>query len=60
MFEKEYPALGEECMSKRVTFVLDDNLVKKLKIIQANNISKSKTSVSFSSVINDALRKGLK
>jgi len=47
-------------MSKRVTIVLDDDLVKKLRTIQSKNIAKSKESVSFSSVINDELRKTLK
>jgi len=47
-------------MSKRVTIVLDDDLVKKLRIIQSKNIVKSKKSVSFSSVINDELRKAIK
>ncbi len=47
-------------MSKRVTIVLDDDLVKKLRIIQSKNIVKSKKSVSFSRVINDVLRKGIK
>ena len=44
-------------MSKRVTIVLDDDVVKKLRIIQAKNLVKSKVSVSFSSVVNDELRK---
>ena len=47
-------------MSRRVTIVLDDDLIKKLRIIQANNIVKSKKSVSFSSVINQELRKIVK
>ena len=47
-------------MSKRVTIVLDDSLAKKLRIIQSKKISKSKKSVSFSSVINEELRKALK
>ncbi len=47
-------------MSKRVTIVLDDDLVKKLRIIQSKNIVKSKKSVSFSSVINNELRKAIK
>ena len=46
--------------SKRVTIVLDDNIVKKLRTIQAKNLTKSNESVSFSSVINDELRKSLK
>ena len=47
-------------MSKRVTIVLDDDLVKKLRIIQSKMILKSKESVSFSKVINDELRKVVK
>ena len=47
-------------MSKRITIVLDDFLAKKLRIIQSKKISKSKKSVSFSSVINEELRKSLK
>jgi len=47
-------------MSKRVTIVLDDDLIKKLRIIQAKNIVKSKKSVSFSSVVNNELRKAIK
>ncbi len=47
-------------MSKRVTIVLDDDLVKKLRNIQSMKIGKSKKSVSFSSVINEELRKSLK
>ncbi len=47
-------------MPKRITVVFDDELVKKLRIIQSKKISKSKKSVSFSSVINDELRKVVK
>ncbi len=47
-------------MSKRITVVLDDELVKKLRHLQAKMISKSSKSVSFSRVINKELRKGLK
>jgi len=46
-------------MPKRVTIVLDDDLAKKLRIIQSKKISKLQTSVSFSSVINDELRKNI-
>jgi len=44
----------------RVTIVLDDVLAKKLRTIQSKKIIKSKKSVSFSSVINEELRKALK
>ncbi len=47
-------------MPKSVTIVLDDDLVKKLRKIQSNKISKSMGYVSFSRVINDELGKVLK
>ena len=47
-------------MPKRITVVFDDELVKKLRIVQSMKIRKSKKSVSFSSVVNDELRKSLK
>lgn len=46
-------------MSKRVTIILDDELVKKIRMKQANLIKQSAKSVSFSSVLNDILRKEL-
>ncbi len=52
-----------ECLChipKRITVALDDQLVKKLRNIQSKKISKSIKSVSFSSVINEELRKSLK
>jgi len=47
-------------MGKRITIVLDDDLVKKLHDIQAKLIKESKASTSFSRVINEVLRKSLK
>ncbi len=47
-------------MGKRITIVLDDNLVKKLREKQANLIKESTKSVSFSRVVNETLRKGIK
>ena len=47
-------------MGKRITIVLDDDLVKKLRIIQARKLTKSDATVSFSSVINSELRKVVK
>ena len=46
-------------MSKRVTIMLDDELVKKIRTKQAQLIKKSEKSVSFSSVLNDTLRNAL-
>jgi len=47
-------------MSKRVTIILDDDLVKKLREKQAKLIKESTKSVNFSRVLNDVLRKSLK
>ncbi len=47
-------------MSKRITIVMDDDVVKKLRIIQSKKISKLTKHVSFSSVVNDELRKAVK
>ena len=47
-------------MGKRITIMLEDDLVKKLHEIQAKQIRESKKSVSFSRVLNEVLRKGLK
>jgi hypothetical protein len=47
-------------MPKRITIVLDDELAKKIRSIQSKQIKDSVKSVSFSSVINQQLRKALK
>ena len=47
-------------MAKRITIMLDDDLVRKLHEIQAKQIKASTKSVSFSRVLNDVARKGLK
>jgi hypothetical protein len=47
-------------MGKRITIVLDDDLVKKLREKQAKQIKESVKSVSFSSVLNMTLRKCIK
>ncbi len=47
-------------MSQRITIVLDDDLVKKLRVIQSKKLAKSNHSISFSSVINDELRRVVK
>ncbi len=47
-------------MAKRITIILDDVLVKKLYEIQAKQIKNSTNSVSFSHVLNEVLRTGLK
>ncbi len=47
-------------MGKRITVVLDDDLVKKLREKQAKQIKESVKSVSFSRVLNMTLRKVIK
>ena len=47
-------------MGTRVTIVLEDELLKKLHDIQAKLIKDSRAHVSFSGVLNDTLRTGLK
>jgi len=47
-------------MAKRKTIMLDDDLVKKLHETQAKQIQISKSSVSFSAILNETLRKSLK
>jgi len=47
-------------MGKRVTIMLEDDLIKKLHDIQAKLIKDSNANVSFSGVLNDTLRTSLK
>ena len=47
-------------MPKRITFVLDDDLLKKLREKQSKLIKESTKSVSFSKVVNETLHKGIK
>ena len=47
-------------MGRRITVVLEDDLLKKLREIQAKLIKESSQSVSFSRVVNDTLRKKIK
>lgn len=47
-------------MSKRITIVLDDDLLKKLREKQAKLIKESADAVSFSRVVNQTLRKNIK
>ena len=47
-------------MAHRITIMLDDDLVSKLRKIQAEQIKKTDKSVSFSHVINETIRKTIK
>ncbi len=47
-------------MSKRVTIMIDSDLDKKLRILQAKYIVSEKSSYSYSKTVNETLRKGIK
>ena len=47
-------------LSVRVTVLLDDKLVEKLRLKQAKLIQKNREAVSFSKVLNMAVEAGLK
>ena len=47
-------------MSKRTTILLDDDINKELHLIQGHQIIFKNGQVSFSTVINEVLRDGLK
>ena len=47
-------------MPKRITIMLDDDIAKKLRDIQAKQIKELKGSVSFSKVLNEKLRQTIK
>ena len=46
-------------MKKRITVILDDDGIRKLRIRQTKLLKKSTKSVSFTSVITDILKKEL-
>ncbi len=47
-------------MAKRVTIMIDDELDKKLRQMQAKLIQKENKSISYSHVINVALKNSMK
>jgi hypothetical protein len=47
-------------MSKRITIMIDEDNDKKLRLIQAKQIQTTTSSVSYSKVVNETLRKQLK
>ena len=44
-------------MAKRVTIVFDDEILIKLRKLQAQKIRQTSKAVSFSAIVNDTLRK---
>jgi hypothetical protein len=47
-------------MAKRITIMLDDDIDKKLRLLQAKQIQSTNSSVSYSRVINETLKNKLK
>ena len=47
-------------MARRVTIVMDEDIIKKLHERQAKQIKESVKSISFSSVVNETIRKQIK
>jgi len=47
-------------MTKRVTIMIDDEVDKKIRSIQANEIKNTSSSVSYSGTINKILKNNLK
>jgi len=46
-------------LAQRVTIMLDEDLAKKLKLLQAKRLKESNKSISFSKVLNEVVQKWL-
>ena len=51
---------GQKNMIKRVTVMIDSDLDKKIRLVQAKMIQKEKKSVSYSHVVNLLLQNAIK
>ena len=47
-------------MAERITIMLNGDIVKKIRKLQAKKITETSSSVSFSRIVNEVLEKGLK
>ena len=47
-------------MTRRITIILEDHIVKKLREKQSKLIKESTSSVRFTKVLNECIRQGLK
>jgi len=47
-------------MAERITIMMDSEIAKKLRVLQAKKLKDSSSSVSFSRIVNEVLEKGLK
>ena len=61
IYEEIFMLLGWiKYVSKRITVMLDDDILKKLRLLQSKQIKDRAESVSFSKVINETLQKSFK
>ena len=58
VFKKEWRR--HAVMAERITIMLNSEIVKKLRKLQAKKITEASSSVSFSRIVNEVLEKGLK
>lgn len=47
-------------MAERLTIMLNSDIARKLRLLQAKRIKESASTVSFSRIVNEVLEKGLK
>jgi len=47
-------------LTKRITVVFEDEILKKLRILQGEKMAQSQSFVSFSSIVTDMLKKSSK
>ena len=47
-------------MTDRLTIILNNDIAKKLRVLQAKKIRETSSTVSFSRIVNEVLDKGLK
>jgi len=44
----------------RISIMIDNNMIKKIRVIQSHRIKQSKKNVSFSHIVDELLKNGLK
>ena len=57
--QKVWKTYGVKFVSKRITIIIDDEIIKKLHQRQANLIKKEKRTVTFSEILCGTIREGL-
>lgn len=57
--QKVWKTYEEKFVSKRITIIMNDEIIKKLHQRQANLIKKEKRTVTFSEILCSTIREGL-